>query len=65
MPDDVAIVGFDEIWAAQLAGLPLTTVAQNPRRAGEALAGTLTARIEERDADSASLPVKLIVRGSS
>ncbi len=65
VPGDVAIVGFDDIAAARLAEPPLTTVAQDPRRAGEALVETLIARIEERDAGSVSLPVKLIVRGSS
>lgn len=65
VPGDIAIVGFDDIAAARLAEPPLTTVTQDPRQAGEKLVETLIARIEERDAPSVLLPVRLIVRGSS
>ncbi len=65
VPDDVAIVGFDDLAAARLAEPPMTTIAQDTRRAGEALVQTLVAKIEDRDPASVSLPVRLIVRGSS
>lgn len=65
VPRDVAIVGFDDIAAARLSEPPLTTIAQDPRQAGEMLVETLIARIEEREAASVLLPVRLIVRGSS
>ncbi len=65
VPDDVAIVGFDDVAAARLSEPALTTVAQNPRRAGEALIEALIARIEERDTANVLLPVSLVVRGSS
>ena len=38
VPDDVAIVGFDDRWAARYAWPPLTTVAQPSREIGEAAA---------------------------
>lgn len=65
VPDDVAIVGFDDLAAARLSEPPLTTIAQDPRQAGEALVDTLVARIEGRDSASVLLPVKLVVRASS
>ena len=65
VPRHVSIVGFDDIAAARLSEPPLTTIAQNPRKAGEALIETLIARIEERDTQSVLLPVSLVVRESS
>ncbi|WP_324809482.1 LacI family DNA-binding transcriptional regulator [Sphingomonas sp. LY29] len=65
IPEDVAIVGFDDLAAARLSEPALTTVAQDTRRAGEALIETLVAKIEERAPDSVTLPVTLVVRQSS
>lgn len=65
VPDDVAIVGFDDIPAASLTSPPLTTVMQDLRGAGELLVETLLAQIEDRSAPPATLPTRLVVRGSS
>lgn len=65
VPRAVAIVGFDDLPAASLASPPLTTVMQNPRRAGQVLVETLLQLIEGQDAGNAVLPVQLVVRGSS
>jgi DNA-binding LacI/PurR family transcriptional regulator len=65
VPDDVAVVGFDDIPAASLTTPPLTTVMQDIRGAGEALVETLLAQVEDRDLPVRRLPGKLIVRGSS
>lgn len=65
IPEEVAIVGFDDIPAASLSSPPLSTVRQDSHRAGEAL---VQAAIEAVEADSATaqlLPVQLIVRESS
>lgn len=65
VPDDVAIVGFDDLAAARLAEPAITTIAQDNKRAGDALVETLIAKIEERAPDSVLLPVELVVRASS
>lgn len=65
LPQDVAVVGFDNIPAAAQASPPLTTVQQNARLAGEVLVDTLIARIDNKDVTPELLPVELIVRDSS
>ena len=65
IPEEVSIVGFDDLAAARLAEPPLTTISQDTRRAGEILVETLIAKIEERAPESVLLPVRLVVRGSS
>lgn len=62
VPDDVSIVGFDDIPAASLSHPPLTTISQDYARAGEALVDTLLAQIRDRPAAPAMLPPRLIVR---
>lgn len=65
VPDDVKIVGFDDLPAASLTRPPLTTVAQDYRRAGELLVDTLLARIRGETTATAILPPRLVVRASS
>ena len=65
VPDDVAIVGFDDTAVASLSSPPLTTVRQDARAAAEALVQTLLCEIEGGEAINCLLPVKLIVRESS
>lgn len=65
VPEDVAVVGFDDIPAASLTTPPLTTIMQDVRGAGEALVETLMAQIEGSDLPPRKLPGKLVVRGSS
>ncbi|TPG18513.1 hypothetical protein EAH87_10395 [Sphingomonas koreensis] len=65
IPDDVALIGFDDIPAASLSRPPLTTIAQDYRRAGETLVDTLIARIGGKPTDTMLLPPHLIVRRSS
>ena len=65
VPQDVAIVGFDDIPAASLTNPPLTTLMQDIRGAGEVLLETLMAEIEGRPGPQRSLPARLVVRGSS
>jgi DNA-binding LacI/PurR family transcriptional regulator len=61
---ETAVIGFDDIPAASLASPPLTTVAQDPRKAAEALIDTLIRSIETGTADDQVLPVRLTVRES-
>jgi DNA-binding LacI/PurR family transcriptional regulator len=65
VPQDVAVVGFDDLAAASLASPPLSTVAQDSKAAGVALVEALLDRIEGRAGELRLLPVTLKVRGSS
>ena len=65
IPQEVAVVGFDDIPAASLSSPPLSTVTQDARGAGEALVEALIEAIEQGAANSRVLPVRLTVRDSS
>lgn len=65
VPEDVAIVGFDDIPAAGFANPPLTTVTQDAALAGRRLVELLLARIRGEEAAGAVLPTRLVVRRSS
>lgn len=65
MPDDVAIIGFDDIPAARFTNPALTTVMQDIRGAGAALLDALFAAIHGDGETSVQLPAKLIVRQST
>ena len=65
VPDDVAVVGFDDIPAASLANPSLTTVAQDTALGGRRLIEMLLDRIDERPVRSMMLPTHLVVRRSS
>ncbi len=65
IPDEVSIVGFDDIPAASLSSPPLSTVRQDSRRAGEALVQAAIEAVEYGSGKTELLPVKLVVRESS
>ena len=65
IPQEVAIVGFDDIPAASLSSPRLTTVDQDARRAGEALIDVLIEAVEKGEAENRLLPVRLKIRESS
>lgn len=64
VPEDVAVVGFDDIPAARYANPPLTTILQDTKQAGQLLVETLVRLIRKEKASSAMLPAKLLVRRS-
>jgi DNA-binding LacI/PurR family transcriptional regulator len=64
VPEDVAVVGFDDIPVAAFASPPLTTVQQDTRAAGEVLVQTLLRMIRGEPAESAMLPARVVVRRS-
>ncbi len=65
VPEDIAIVGFDDIPAAAFANPPLTTVVQDVRLAGLTLVETLLAQIRNLPTAHRMLPTRLVVRRSS
>lgn len=65
VPEDVAVVGFDDIPAASLANPPLTTVAQDAGAAGRTLVELLLGRIRDEPVASITLPTRLVVRRST
>ncbi|MEG3182076.1 LacI family DNA-binding transcriptional regulator [Sphingomonas sp. LT1P40] len=64
VPDDIAVVGFDDIASASFTSPPLTTVMQDTRAAGRMLVETLLGRIREARVNDVLLPAKLVVRKS-
>ena len=68
VPDDLSVVGFDDIEIAHLVSPPLTTVHQPVRRKGEEACRLLLAALEHREgarAEHRRLETRLIVRASS
>ena len=67
VPEDLAVVGFDNIPAAALPAYALTTVAQDAQRMAEVAAALLETRIEQpgRRATRRTIPCKLIRRQSA
>ncbi|MBY5990796.1 LacI family DNA-binding transcriptional regulator [Ferrimonas balearica] len=64
VPDDVAVVGFDDIPVARFASPPLTTVRQDTKLAGEMLVDSLIRLIRGEELVSLTIPTSLIARRS-
>lgn len=67
VPDDIAVVGFDDSPAALTGPVPLTTVAQPSEAAGAAMADVLLRLLAGDDAvpRATILPTELVVRESA
>ncbi|WP_447911848.1 LacI family DNA-binding transcriptional regulator [Microbacterium phyllosphaerae] len=66
VPDDVALVGFDDSSVALSTDPELTTMRQPMYAQGEAMAGVLLSRLAGRDPEHVTiLPTELVVRASS
>ena len=65
VPEDVSVIGFDDIPAARIATPALTTIRQDSTRAGELLVDTLIQLVDGGQAQSVRLPTELVVRRSS
>lgn len=66
IPDDISIIGFDDIQAASLVDPPLTTIAQNFKLLGETAVSRLIEWIGSKKTPAdAKIPVQLIERQST
>lgn len=64
VPNQVSVMGFDDIPMAAYTHPPLTTVKQDTVLAGELLVENLLYLIEGKTMDSMLLPAKIVYRGS-
>ena len=64
VPQDISVVGFDDLPRAAYVNPPLTTIQQNIREAGEGLVKTIVGLIEGEDVESTQLEPRLVVRQS-
>ncbi len=64
IPEDVAIVGYDDIPASKYAVVPLTTVRQNTRLAGELLVNNLIRLIKGEKVQTHMMDAELVIRQS-
>lgn len=65
VPEDIAVVGFDDLLLARYNNLPLTTIRQNIPLAGKLLAENLLQYIQSGVVTNVSLPVELVIRESA
>ena len=64
VPNDVAVVGFDDIALAAHVSPPLTTVRQDIREAAERLVQGIVGLIEGKPVESSLMAPRLVVRAS-
>jgi DNA-binding LacI/PurR family transcriptional regulator len=65
VPDDVAVVGYDDVAIARHSNPPLTTIRQDGPLAGRLLAQTLIQHLETGAVTNVSIPAELVVRESA
>lgn len=65
VPDDVAVVGYDDLSIAEHSNPPLTTIRQNIPLAGKLLAQNLIQYLQSGLTTNVSIPVELIIRKSA
>ena len=64
-PQDISIVGYDDISIAEFISPTLTSINQNRTIAGKLLVKKLLARINGEDVESEIIPTELMIRESS
>lgn len=65
VPEDIAVVGYDDLSIAAFSSPPLSTVRQNIPLAGQLLARTLIGTIQTGAISNITVPVELVVRQSA
>jgi DNA-binding LacI/PurR family transcriptional regulator len=65
VPQDVAVVGYDDLSISKATNPSLTTISQNIPMVGKLLAQDLIQNIETGQVINVTLPVKLVIREST
>lgn len=65
VPEDIAVVGYDDLPIAVYNNLPLTTIRQNLPLAGMLLSQNLIQHIQKGVITNVTLPVELVIRKSA
>jgi DNA-binding LacI/PurR family transcriptional regulator len=65
VPEDVGVVGYDDVSVAAFANPPLTTIRQDGPLAGRLLARGLVQYLQTGAVSSSTIPAQLVVRGSA
>ena len=65
VPEDIAVVGYDDLSIAEYSNPPLTTVRQNIPLAGKVLAENLIKYLQTGKVSHVTIPVELVVRQSA
>jgi DNA-binding LacI/PurR family transcriptional regulator len=65
VPEEVAVVGYDDLSIAEHSNPPLTTVRQNVPKVGKILAENLLQYLETGKVTNVTVPVEMIVRKSA
>lgn len=65
VPEDIPVMGYDNVGQAALSTPPLTTIDQNIARGGELLVDLLLRKLNGEEVESQLTPTRLIVRGST
>jgi len=65
VPEDIAVVGYDDLSIAEYSNPPLTTIRQNIPMAGKLLAQNLIQYLQTGVVTNVTIPVELIVRKSA
>jgi DNA-binding LacI/PurR family transcriptional regulator len=62
VPEDVSVIGYNDLPPARHFRLPLTTIRQDTHQAGSLLVEKLFQRLDGGKPSSAKVPTELIVR---
>ncbi len=64
IPDDVAVIGYDDVFVSAYTSPPLSTIRQDISKAGRLLVSKLTRMLEGEKVSSSTLSTELIIRES-